>query len=76
MIDERKPDRVPIRVYAIASVSSSILPFVNCSDSNCRCNIKMTPFSKVETALCSLSGLQEEVPNDGGVNDRQEVSAA
>ena len=42
----------------------------------CRRNIEMTPLCKVQMALSCFSGLQEDVPYDGGVDERQGVFPA
>jgi hypothetical protein len=42
----------------------------------CERNIEMTPLCKVQMALSCFSGLQEDVPYDGGVDERQGVFPA
>jgi hypothetical protein len=41
-----------------------------------RRDVEMTPLCKVQMALSCFSGLQEDVPYDGGVDERQGVFPA
>src|SRR5918993_816673 len=49
------------------------MPYAN---SGCRRNIEMTPLRKAQTAPSRMSGLREDGPDGGGVDERQGVRAA